>query len=154
MNTNRPRYSPKITVAAIVKHHQHFLMVEERVNNQLVLNQPAGHMEANESLVDAVYRETLEESGCKIEPMHLLSVYHSNIHDPDKARIRFNFAAKLISQNLHAKLDDGIIAVHWLSIGQIQQQQQRLRSPSVLSSLLDYQNGHQLPLSALHSAYT
>ena len=54
---------PDVTVATVVVRDVELLCVEEHVNGQLVINQPAGHLEPDESLVDAALRETCEETG-------------------------------------------------------------------------------------------
>jgi hypothetical protein len=46
-------WPPHITVATIVKDQDRYLMVEEIIDRQAVLNQPAGHLEPGESLFDA-----------------------------------------------------------------------------------------------------
>jgi len=137
---DKPRYAPRITVAAVVEHHNRYLLVEEWVNDERVFNQPAGHLESTETLLQAVVRETWEESGCVIEPMHLISIYHSDIDQPNKSKLRFNFAA-------HAVLDSGIIKADWLSLESLQQKP--LRSAMVLQCIQDYLTGQQLPLSSI-----
>ena len=51
-------WQPDVTVATVVVGDGRLLCVEERSNGQLVINQPAGHLEPDESLVDATVRET------------------------------------------------------------------------------------------------
>ncbi len=143
------RYTPRITVAAVVEHDQKFLIIEEWVNNQLVFNQPAGHLEPGEDLLQAVIRETLEESGCVIEPIHLINTYHTDIDQPENTKLRFNFAARLCAQHHDAQLDSGIVAAHWLTLAQLHQQQHRMRSPAVLKCVEDYLSGLQLPLTSV-----
>lgn len=148
------RYSPRITVAAVVEHDGRFLIIEEWVNGIAVLNQPAGHIDPGESLIEALLRETLEESGCEIEPLHLINIYHTDAERPSDTKLRFNFAARLLKQHDDAELDTGIIAAHWLSREQIQQQSKRLRSVVVSQCIDDYRNGEQLPLSVLRNVRT
>jgi hypothetical protein len=73
--SEREIWKPDVTVAAIVERDGRYLFIEERVRGQLVLNQPAGHLEAGESLVDALVRETLEESGWRVQPSGLVGIY-------------------------------------------------------------------------------
>ena len=57
-------WQPDVTVATVVVHDGRLLCVEEEANGRgLVINQPAGHLEPDESLPDAALRETLEETG-------------------------------------------------------------------------------------------
>ena len=55
-------FRPEVTVAAVVMRDDRFLMVEERIHGKLVLNQPAGHLEDRETLLDAAIREAREET--------------------------------------------------------------------------------------------
>ena len=57
------RFTPHVTVATIIEDNGRFLMVEELAEGRAVFNQPAGHLEADESLIQAALRETLEETG-------------------------------------------------------------------------------------------
>ena len=45
---------PDITVAGVTEKDGQFLVVEERINQRLVFNQPAGHVELGETLLEAV----------------------------------------------------------------------------------------------------
>ena len=55
--------SVHLTVATVIYQNGAFLCVEEVDNGRSVINQPAGHVEAEESLIEAACRETLEETG-------------------------------------------------------------------------------------------
>ena len=59
--------NPHITVACVLKRLDKFLFVRERIEGRTVYNQPAGHLEKNETLIEAAKRETLEETGWEIE---------------------------------------------------------------------------------------
>lgn len=148
------RYTPRVTVAAVVQHRGRFLIVEEWVNGDAVFNQPAGHLEPGESLLEALRRETLEESGCEIEPQHLINIYHTDTAQPERTKLRFNFAARLITQHAGMPLDTGIIATHWLTPEQLQGHSDRLRSPVVTRCVEDFQAGCRLPLSVLREVHT
>ena len=52
-------WHPDVTVATVVALKGRLLLVEERIDGQLVLNQPAGHLEPGESLVEAAVRNTV-----------------------------------------------------------------------------------------------
>ena len=67
-------WKPSITVAAVVETGGRFLIVEELIRGRRVFNQPAGRVEAAESLLAAVVRETLEETAWHFEPEWLLGV--------------------------------------------------------------------------------
>ena len=53
-------WKPAATVAAICERDGKFLLVREQVDGRIVFNQPAGHIEPGESVLQAVVRETLE----------------------------------------------------------------------------------------------
>lgn len=64
-----------VTVAALVERNGRFLVVEERIGGRLVINQPAGHLEEGETLLEAVVRETREESAWRLSPEALVGTY-------------------------------------------------------------------------------
>ena len=53
---NAPRWKPNVTVAAVIERDGRYLLVEEAAAQGTVLNQPAGHLEAGETLLEAVVR--------------------------------------------------------------------------------------------------
>lgn len=142
---------PKIdvTVAAVVPDGERYLLVEERVGGQLVFNQPAGHLEANESLPSAVIRETLEETGFLFEPEFVVGIYLWHSEEADRSFLRVTFAGAAAAPKRDVELDAGIVAVHWLSRNQLLSPERRLRSPMVLRCLDDYCNGTRYPLDCL-----
>lgn len=56
-------FKPHVTVACVVHAEGKFLVVEETINGKALWNQPAGHLEADETLVEAAARELWEETG-------------------------------------------------------------------------------------------
>ena len=143
------RYTADITVAVVVEHNGRFLMVEEESQQNIVLNQPAGHIEPGETLSQAARRETLEETGCEVKITHLLSIHHSDVHIPAKSKIRFNFIASLLNQDHSAKLDNGIIAAHWMTLETIKACSKQHRSPMVWRCIEEYLANQSLPLSTI-----
>ena len=140
------RWTPFITVAAIIEHSGRFLMVEECIEGRLVFNQPAGHLEQHETLKDAVVREVFEETAHYIEPQALIGAYQYTYPESLKTYIRFCFTGKVISQNHHQKLDKGIVQALWLSREELISQPEKLRSPLVLKNIDDYLKGIRYPL--------
>ncbi len=63
-------FKPHVTVACVVHAEGKFLVVEETINGKALWNQPAGHLEANETLVEAAARELWEETGISAQPQH------------------------------------------------------------------------------------
>jgi 8-oxo-dGTP pyrophosphatase MutT (NUDIX family) len=142
-------WRPDVTVACIVPQREKFLLVEENVRGELVLNQPAGHLEPDESLAQAALRETLEETGWNVELTHLVGIYQWA--NGDGHFLRFTFAAQARSHDPERKLDAGIVRAVWLTRDEIVATQGRLRSPMVLRGMDDFLAGKRLPLDALTS---
>ena len=102
-----------MTVAAVVERmfgdEKRFLMVREETRRGVKINQPAGHWEANESLIEAVQREVLEESGYAFVPSALLGIYVSDRWDKDITYLRFTFIGTVSENAVSHDLDVGII---------------------------------------------
>lgn len=144
-------WKPHVTVASVIERAGRFLMVEEMHHGQLTINQPAGHMEYGESLLDAVRRETLEETGWRFEPASLLGISLVQRPDPDRVYLRFTFTGTLLEAVRDYQIDPDITAVHWLTAEQIRQHQPRpWRSELVGLSLDAYESGVRYPLDSLH----
>lgn len=135
-------------VATIVEKDGHFLMVEETEEGRTVFNQPAGHLEADESLFTAAIRETLEETGWLVELTDFLGLYHHRAPN-GVTYIRHCFVARVLHHDTERKLDDGIIATYWLSADTILAEDFRARSPIVGRVLQDYLRGIRYPLSLI-----
>ena len=134
-------YRTDLTVAAVVDLDGKYLLVEEQAMGRKVLSQPGGHIEADESPGQAVVRETLEETGCKVECGELIGVYLW-IHPQTRQQfLRIVYAANFISCNEEQKLDDGIIARRWATLPELESRQSMLRSPAVLRCVRDFVAG-------------
>lgn len=140
---------PHKTVATVVERDGHFLMVEEQADGSVVFNQPAGHLEAGESLLEAARRETLEETGWEVEPVRFLGLYHYTSTANQTCYIRSCFIANPVRHHGDRQLDREIIKAHWLTFEQIEQLENQLRSPVVLRVLEDYRQGIGYPLSLI-----
>jgi 8-oxo-dGTP pyrophosphatase MutT (NUDIX family) len=138
-----------VTVAAIIERDGKFLMVEERAGGKLVLNQPAGHLEQGESLLAAATREALEETGHRFEPEHVVGFYLWRSEDADTTYLRIAFCGSVEPSADVAALDEGIVALHWLSRAQLRNRAHQLRSPMVLRCVDDYLSGHRYPVDSL-----
>ncbi|WP_027859818.1 NUDIX hydrolase [Marinobacterium jannaschii] len=140
------RWTPHSTVAVVVEQNGRFLLIEERSSGRIVLNQPAGHIEQGETFIEAAVREAREESGWEVEPKSLIGFYvHPSINN-DITYHRMCFHAAAVQHYPDQPLDDGIITTHWLTLGEIEQQAARLRTPVVLQCIYDYLAGRSLPL--------
>ena len=138
-----------VTVAAVIEQDGRFLLVEESIAGQLVYNQPAGHLEENETLIDAVIRETLEETACYFEPAEIVGLYQWTHPENRQTFMRICFTGLLTGQADDPQLDEGIIRTLWLSQEEIQARQTALRSPLVLQCIDDYLHGHRYPLELI-----
>jgi 8-oxo-dGTP pyrophosphatase MutT (NUDIX family) len=141
--------TPDITVAAVTETDGRFLLVEERINRRLVFNQPAGHVEKGETLLDAVIREVREETAWGFEPRELLGVYLWRNPSSGRSTMRFAFTGRVMDHDDQQPLDRGIVCTHWLSRGDLMQREPRLRSPLVLRCVEDYLGGTRMPLESV-----
>lgn len=147
-------WKPSVTVAAIIERDGRFLLIEEETSDGICLNQPAGHLDPNESLQQAVVRETLEETAHDFLPTALIGVYMSRYVSSRTATevtyLRFAFTGELGAIH-NQPLDRGILRTVWMSYGELGACQHRHRSPLVLQCVEDYLNGRRAPLSLLHT---
>jgi len=142
-------WKPRVTVAVIAERQHRFLMVEEDVQGAIRFNQPAGHLEDKESLVDAVIRECLEETAWRFQPEALVGIYRWRNSRNGETYLRATFYGHCVSVETHRALDQDIVAVHWLTLDEIQSVFGQLRSPLVLRSIHDYLHGKRYPLDVL-----
>jgi ADP-ribose pyrophosphatase YjhB (NUDIX family) len=140
---------PHITVATIVERAGKFLMVKENSGARLVYNQPAGHVEAKESLLDAAVRETLEETAWRVNLEKLLGIYQYTSPENGITYIRHCFIAKAIEPRTERDLDEDIAEAVWVSLEELEQRESEMRSPLVLEVIRDYLKGVSYPLSAV-----
>lgn len=142
-------WNPHATVATIVEQDGRYLLVEEVVDGNLVLNQPAGHIEAGESITAAALRETQEETGWNVVLNALVGIYHYPA--PNGATyFRFSFAATAIEQLPEAELDDGIIGPVWLTLEELIARKSQWRSPMVKRCIEDFAAGKRFPLDMIY----
>ena len=154
-HTERARL-PHLTVASLVIKastdplEKRYLMVKEWQDGQLVLNQPAGHVENNESLIDAVIRETQEESGWLVKPIGLLGVYAFTPYEGADTYHRLCFLCEPVEQ-VSETLDPDIASSHWLSYDDILNLPHR--SPLVRTCIEDSLNNPIIDLSFVSDAF-
>jgi 8-oxo-dGTP pyrophosphatase MutT (NUDIX family) len=142
-------WKPHATVAAVIERDGRFLMVEEESEGEIVYNQPAGHLDPNESLLEAAVRETREETGWNFHPQHLIGVYRW-VHGPtNRTYLRVCFSGECDDYQPHQPLDEGILQTLWLSRDELLAENARLRSPLVMRCIEDYLAGHRYPIQIL-----
>lgn len=142
-------WMPHVTVAAIVERNGRFLFVEEEVNGDTVINQPAGHWEEGETFAEAAVRECFEETGWKVEVTGLVGVYEYKPHELDYAFVRFAYAAKPIAHDSDHVLDTGIKRWFWMDQNELKREIYRHRSPMVQQCVEDYWTVKRWPLSVV-----
>jgi 8-oxo-dGTP pyrophosphatase MutT (NUDIX family) len=142
-------WKPNVTVAAVIERDGKFLLVEEETSQGVRYNQPAGHLEADESLLAAVVREALEESAYHFVPQYLLGIYHWHSTESNTTYLRFAFTGAIIGHEADRPLDTGILQAAWLTPDEIRALQARHRSPLVLHCMEDYLAGKRYPLELL-----
>lgn len=147
MGYNRAmQWTPHVVVAAIVEQSGRFLVVEERAEGRTVINQPAGHLERDESLIEAVRREVLEETGCAFTPQGVVGVYLYPRPELDHAFLRVCFFGVADAREPGRALDADILRTLWASRAELEAERARLRSPLVLACIDDYLAGQRHPL--------
>ena len=142
-------WKPHVTVAAVIERDGKFLLVEEETSSGLRFNQPAGHLEAGESLLEAVIRETLEESAYHFVPQYLLGIYRWHSHESNITYLRFAFTGNITGHDTERTLDTGILQALWLTPEEIGTTQSRHRSPLIMRCMEDYLGNKRYPLALL-----
>jgi 8-oxo-dGTP pyrophosphatase MutT (NUDIX family) len=147
-------WQPDVTVATLVVDGGRLLCVEERSNGQLVINQPAGHLEPDESLEQAALRETREETGWEVRLTAFVGAYQWKAPvqaDGSEGRhyLRFAFAAEPVHRDPARTLDEGIVRALWMTPAELMAERERHRSPLVWQAVADHLSGQRYPLSML-----
>ncbi|MBK9160805.1 MAG: NUDIX hydrolase [Nitrosomonadales bacterium] len=142
-------WKPNVTVAAVIERDGRFLLVEEETEQGHLFNQPAGHWEPDETLVQAVAREVLEETAYRFTPQHLLGIYRWHSSHSNVTYLRFAFTGTATDHEPERALDEGIIRAVWLTPDEIRATQARHRSPLILRCVEDYLAGKRYPLDLL-----
>jgi 8-oxo-dGTP pyrophosphatase MutT (NUDIX family) len=138
-----------LTVAAIIEDRNRFLMVEEMVQGELVINQPAGHVEPGETLPEAASRETREETAWQFSPEALIGLYLWQQPENGERFLRAVFTGKHFGHDQQQPLDTGIERALWLSREELERRGPQLRSPMVLRAIDDYLAGKRYPLDVV-----
>ena len=146
-------WKPSVTVAAVAQRGDRFLIIEERISGQLVLNQPAGHLDPNESLIAACRREVLEETAHRFEPTALVGVYRWHYARKDVTFLRFCFAGEIQGEEPGRTLDKAIVRVHWLTAAELAARAAEHRSPLVQRCMDDYLAGRRYPLELFSAEF-
>ncbi|SAL64798.1 NUDIX domain-containing protein [Caballeronia arvi] len=146
-------WAPHVTVAAIIERDGRFLVIEEHTSAGLRINQPAGHLEAGETLVEAVVRETLEETAHRFEPEALVGTYMTHFERPGRGvtYLRFTFCGRSSGEESGRSLDAGIVRAMWLTADELRASASQHRTPLVMQCVDDYLSGRRVPLDFIHT---
>jgi phosphatase NudJ len=147
------RFRPSVTVAALIERDGRYLLVEEHTPEGLRLNNPAGHLEPGESLLQAVVREALEETARAFVPEALVGVYLARLQRPstgeDVSYLRFAFCGTVGDADPARPLDEGIVRTLWLTPQEVEASRDRHRSPLLWQCVADHRAGRRFPLALL-----
>lgn len=140
---------PHVTVATVVEKDGKYLLVEELCHGRLVYNQPAGHLDADETLQQAAIRETQEETGWQVELLGLVGLALYTSPNNQVTYHRTTFYAKALQHDPEQPLDDGIQQAVWMSYEEMLAASDRMRSHLVIKAVEQYQNGHTYPIELI-----
>lgn len=144
-------WSPSVTVAAVIREDDRYLMVEEKPDGVTVINQPAGHLEFGETLIEAVRREVLEETARAFSPTGLVGVYQWTLPGTSRSYLRFCFCGEAGAPIAGQAIDPDIVANRWMTLDEIAHGEAPTRSPLVLRCIHDALAGPPLRLDVLHA---
>ncbi len=151
---NKVRWKPNVTVAALIERDGKFLLVEEDTSDGILLNNPAGHLDPGESPVQAVIRETLEETARAFTPHGFVGMFMSRFrrtrNGEDTTYLRLAFHGTVSEADPLLDLDEGILRTVWMTADEIRAQPHRMRSPLVIECIEAYLAGERYPLSILN----
>jgi len=142
-------WTPHVTVATIIEHDGRFLFVYEEADGKQVYNQPAGHLDPDETLCEAALRETLEETGWTVKLTGVVGVNLYTAPSNGITYMRTTFIAEPISHDPNRPLDTGIISAVWLTYDELLARKDQLRSPMTLEIIDDYRSGRRFPLEVV-----
>ncbi len=143
-------WKPHLTVAAVIERDGKFLMVEEQADGNTVYNQPAGHVENNETIYDAVIREVNEETAWDFVPEYIVGLYKWRKADIDRTFVRICFAGAVSNHQLSQQLDEGILSANWISQTELMaMDNKKMRSPMVRQCIDDFNQGKHFPLDLI-----
>ena len=154
-DNNNTRWKPSVTVAAVISLDGRYLLVEEMTAEGLKLNNPAGHLDPGESLLEAVAREVLEETARPFEPEALVGTYLARFRHvrtgEDVSYLRFAICGSVGERITGRALDEPVLRTLWLTPDELRACRERHRSPLVMQCIEHHLAGVRAPLSLLNA---
>ena len=146
------RFTVRVTVGGIIERDGKILVVRQpiqpgRKGPDITLTQPAGHIEENESLEDALVREVKEETGYTVKATELIGVYFRHWHD--STSIRFSFVCELVDEPLVPIEDKTIMEAIWMPIEEVKERREEYRRGSTEVTFDDYFAGKRYPMDTV-----
>ena len=149
------RWTPHVTVAALIERDGRYLLVEEHTQDGLQLNNLAGHLDPGEAPEAACAREALEETTHRFVPTALVGVYLSRTQRAasghDITYVRLAYAGTLGEVVPGRTLDTGIVRTVWMTLDEVRASVARHRSPLVLRCIEDHARGQRWPMALVHT---
>lgn len=142
-------WKPNVTVAAVIERDGRFLFVEEETTDGVRFNQPAGHLDEGESLLQAVVRETIEETAYGFRPEFLVGIYQWRRPAGDVTYLRFAFGGAVLGHDVQRTLDAGIVRALWMTPEELARVAARHRSPLVGQCVADFRAGKRYGLDLI-----
>lgn len=135
-----------LTVATVIEKDNRFLMVKETKLGVQVINQPAGHVEPGEDILQAAIRETMEETGWEVSIRGFLGISTHFAAATGVTYYRLSFVAQAVRFDASAVIDTDIDEALWMSLDEIKSNKDSLRSTLVLDCIEDYRAQRIFPL--------
>lgn len=136
-----------LTVGVVCEKDGKLLMVHESENDSMVINQPAGHVEPGETFKTAALRETLEETGYKVNLEAVLG-FSAFPATNGVTYYRASFLASCPEQTVSTDIDPDIEAVSWMTPKEILSSSNH-RSKLVALDVNRYLSGVRYPLEII-----
>lgn len=115
-----------IIVGGIIRKNNKYLLVKEALKQFYgMYNIPAGHLEADESIMDGTKREIKEETGFDVDLKGLIQIGNT------KQMISFIFLCEAISEEGEYDKEE-ILSTEWFTYDEIIKLKDNLRSPDLL----------------------
>lgn len=126
-----------ISGCLVVKDNKILMVKEAKKKCYGQWNFPAGHVEDNETLMEAAIREVYEETGCKVKLTGVLPIISVKMDDGE-VRLMVRFVADIVEENIKFN-EEEILDVQWLDIDEVKNMTEKeLRGYEANSNFIKY----------------